>query len=139
MLATLDTLDDTKARTLRNTLLLQHILAFRPSIGGRSITMSLPLCQLACTHVRRAPPRLPVGNPDIDVLRPEILNPTHVTPRIAALATDLFREQLSAGSCLRHVRVGARARVLARGRKAPWFAPSGWPFVQRARRKLRRL
>lgn len=55
--------------------------------------MSRPLCQLGRTHVRRAPPRLPVGNPDIDVLRPENLNPTHVTPRIAALATALFREQ----------------------------------------------
>src|SRR6266851_2698869 len=73
---------------------LQHILASRPSIGGRSITMSPPLCQLTRTHVRRAPPRLPVGNPDINLLHPENLKPTHVTLRIAALATDLFHEQL---------------------------------------------
>jgi len=46
--------------------------------------------------VRRAPSRLPVGvgNLDIAVLRPENQHPTHVTPRIAALATGLFREQL---------------------------------------------
>ena len=45
---------------------------------------------------RRAPFRLPatVGNPDIAVLRPENQHPTHVTPRIAALAAGLFREQL---------------------------------------------
>jgi len=31
--------------------------------------------------VRRTPPRLPIGNPDIDLLRPKNLKPTHVTPR----------------------------------------------------------
>ena len=35
-----------------------------------------------------------MGNIDLAVLRPENQRPTHVTPRIAALATDLFREQL---------------------------------------------
>jgi hypothetical protein len=48
------------------------------------------------TNPRRAPFRLPatIGNPDIAVLRPENQHPTHVTPRIAALAAGLFREQL---------------------------------------------
>jgi hypothetical protein len=47
-------------------------------------------------HSRRAPFRLPatVGNPDLAVLRPENQHQTHVTPRIAALAAGLFREQL---------------------------------------------
>ena len=35
-----------------------------------------------------------MGNLDLAVLRPENQRPTHVTPRIAALATGLFREQL---------------------------------------------
>ena len=35
-----------------------------------------------------------MGNLDLAVLRPENQRQTHVTPRIAALATGLFREQL---------------------------------------------
>ena len=35
-----------------------------------------------------------MGNLDLAVLRPENQRPTHVTPRIAALAAGLFREQL---------------------------------------------
>ncbi len=45
----------------------------------------------------RAPFRLlapTMGNLDLAVLRPENQRPTHVTPRIAALAAGLFREQL---------------------------------------------
>lgn len=96
--AALDTLDDSTARTLRSTSLLQHILVSRPGIGGRSITASLPLRQQQRQRMypRRVPSRLPatVGNIDLAVLRPENQHPTHVTPRIAALATGLFREQL---------------------------------------------
>ena len=124
-LAALDTLDDTKARTLRNTSLLQHILASRPSIGGRSVTTSLPLRQrqLARTHVRGVHSRLPVGvgNLDIAVLRSENQHPTHVTPRIAALAMDLFREQLIVlGRQLPapHSRRGTRPSISKRERDA---------------------
>jgi hypothetical protein len=98
ILAALDTLDDSTARTLRSTPLLRTILVSRPSLGGRRITASLPLRQQRRQRVypRRVPSRLTagVGNIDLAVLRPENQHPTHVTPRIAALATGLFREQL---------------------------------------------
>jgi len=35
-----------------------------------------------------------IGNPDLAVLKAENQNPTHVTPRIAALAEGLVREKL---------------------------------------------
>jgi DNA (cytosine-5)-methyltransferase 1 len=35
-----------------------------------------------------------IGNPDLAVLKAENQNPTHVTPRIAALAQGLVREEL---------------------------------------------
>ena len=35
-----------------------------------------------------------MGNPDLAVLKAENQNPTHVTPRIAALAQGLVREEL---------------------------------------------
>jgi len=122
-LAALDMLDDTKARTLRNTSLLQHILASQPSIGGHSVTMSLPLCQrqLARTHVCGVHSCLPVGvgNLDITVLRSKNQHLTHVTPCIAALATDLFHEQLIVlGRQLPapHSRRGTRASISKRER-----------------------
>src|SRR5579863_2282806 len=90
-------LDDSTARTLRGTPLLRFILTSQTGIGGRSVSASLPLRHHPPrVHARRAPSRLPValGNLDIAVLRPENQHPTHVTPRIAALATGLFREQL---------------------------------------------
>jgi hypothetical protein len=71
--------------------------------------------------VRRTPPRLPVGNHDIDLLRPENLKPTHVMPRIAALATDLFREQLIVlGEQLPapHSRRGTRPSISEKERRA---------------------
>jgi hypothetical protein len=85
------------ARTLRSTPLLQLILA--SPTGPRSpIGAPLPLRPRPRlrARVRRLPSRLPasVANPDIAVLRPENQRPTHVTPRIAALATGLFRERL---------------------------------------------
>ncbi|KAG6331286.1 hypothetical protein ID866_7799 [Astraeus odoratus] len=46
---------------------------------------------------RKAPPIPEIeykGNPDLAVLRPENQVPTHVTPRIAQLATGLFKERL---------------------------------------------
>ena len=97
ILAALNTLDDSTARTLRGTPLLRFILASQTGIGGRNISLSLPLRRHHSPriHVRRAPSRLvAVGNLDVAVLRPENQHPTHVTPRIAALATGLFREQL---------------------------------------------
>lgn len=94
----LDTLDESTARTLRSAPLLRRILASPADSGSRGITA---LHRLGPRHhsriqSRRAPFRLPatVGNPDIAVLRPENQHPTHVTPRIAALAAGLFREQL---------------------------------------------
>lgn len=98
ILEALDTLDDSTARPLRSAPLLRRILAIPTDSGGRSITASHHLRPRHHSRInsRRAPFRLPatVGNPDIAVLRPENQHPTHVTPRIAALAAGLFREQL---------------------------------------------
>ena len=94
----LDTLDDSTARTLRSAPLLRHILTSPADSRSRSMTASHRLRphHHSRIHQRRAPFRLPatVGNPDLAVLRPENQHQTHVTPRIAALATGLFREQL---------------------------------------------
>jgi DNA (cytosine-5)-methyltransferase 1 len=99
--AALDTLDDPTYRALNNAPLLQLVLSVSGTVRGAA---SLP--------IRRAHPRqgqgprvsshsapfrlLPstMGNLDLAVLRPENQRPTHVTPRIAALAAGLFREQL---------------------------------------------
>jgi hypothetical protein len=99
IIAALNTLDEPMARTLRSTPLLQLILDSPRGAGASGpLGASLPMCPRPRPHarVRSAPSRLPatVGNPDIAVLRPENQRPTHVTPRIAALATGLFREQL---------------------------------------------
>lgn len=94
----LGTLDDPTLRTLRSAPLLRRILASPADSGSRGITASQRLRPHHHSRInpRRAPFRLPatVGNPDIAVLRPENQHPTHVTPRIAALAAGLFREQL---------------------------------------------
>ena len=94
----LDTLDEPTARTLRSAPLLRRILASPADSGRRSTTVSHRLRHdpHSRIHPRRAPFRLPatVGNPDLAVLRPENQHQTHVTPRIAALAAGLFREQL---------------------------------------------
>lgn len=57
-----------------------------------------------------------IGNLDLAVLRPENQRPTHVTPRIAALAAGLFREQL--------VVLGRRPSAVTRrsGGSATWGA-----------------
>jgi hypothetical protein len=91
ILEALDTLDDTTARTLRSAPLLRFLLA-SPDSGARGLTAS----HLRSRYRSRIHARLPagVGNLDIAVLRPENQHPTHVTPRIAELATGLFREQL---------------------------------------------
>ncbi|KAH9984055.1 S-adenosyl-L-methionine-dependent methyltransferase, partial [Russula compacta] len=92
------TLDDDTVRALRSAPLLRLILASPSDKSGRSITASRPLRPPHHPHLpaRRVPSRLPsgVGSLDLAVLRPENQHPTHVTPRIAALATGLFREQL---------------------------------------------
>ncbi|KAI9510780.1 S-adenosyl-L-methionine-dependent methyltransferase [Russula earlei] len=101
ILAALDTLDDHRARTLRSTPILRLILA-SPDSGGRNVsTSTLTSYSSGLRHHPRIPARrLPlrvftgVSNPDTAVLRPENQQPTHVTPRVAALATGLFREQL---------------------------------------------
>lgn len=92
------TLDDDTVHALRSAPLLRLILASPSNKSGRSITASRPLRPRHHPHLpaRRVPSRLPsgVGSLDLAVLRPENQHPTHVTPRIAALATGLFREQL---------------------------------------------
>jgi hypothetical protein len=83
---------------LRSTPLLRLILASSPDSGGRAITTSHAVGPRHHPRIpaRGAPFRISsgVGNLDTSVLRPENQKPTHVTPRIAALATGLFREQL---------------------------------------------
>lgn len=94
----LDTLDESTARTLRSAPLLRRTLASPADGRSRSMTDSHRLRphQHSRIHPRRAPFRLPatVCNLDLAVLLPENQHQTHVTPRIAALAADLFREQL---------------------------------------------
>lgn len=92
----LGTLDDSTARTLRTAPLLRHILASPTDSRSRSMAVPQRLRPHHRIHPRRAPFRLPatIGNPDLAVLRPENQLRTHVTPRIAALAAGLFREQL---------------------------------------------
>jgi len=98
ILAALDTLDDPTERTLRSAPLLRLILASSPHSGGRVITTSHAVGPSRHPRIpaRSAPFRISsgVGNLDTSVLRPENQKPTHVKPRIAALATGLFREQL---------------------------------------------
>ena len=98
ILEALNTLEDPTARTLRGAALLRRILASPADGGSRGIAAPHRLRPPHQSRIlpRRAPFRLPatVGNPDIAVLRPENQHPTHVTPRIAALAAGLFREQL---------------------------------------------
>ena len=58
-----------------------------------------------------------MGNIDLAVLRPENQRPTHVTPRIAALASGLFPEQL--------VILGRRPAAPAMRRRAGGLAGGG--------------
>ncbi|KAH9973348.1 S-adenosyl-L-methionine-dependent methyltransferase [Lactifluus volemus] len=158
ILAALDTLDETTARTLRSAPLLQLILA--PSTGARNpIGAPLPLRPRPGLRARvcRLPSRLPasVANPDIAVLRPENQHQTHVTPRIAALATGLFREQLvvlgrrlpvprsrrSAGVSISNIERGYLTRALAMAlcvedaqsieAPVPWRVHPRRPFMHR--------
>ncbi|KAI9429370.1 hypothetical protein BJY52DRAFT_1345301 [Lactarius psammicola] len=86
----LTTLDEPTYRALRGAPLLQLILDVPGSERGAT---SLPMRR---AHTRQGPGLAPptMGNIDLAVLRPENQRPTHVTPRIAALAKGLFREQL---------------------------------------------
>ncbi|KAH9013666.1 S-adenosyl-L-methionine-dependent methyltransferase [Lactarius hengduanensis] len=131
--AALDTLDEPTYRALRGAPLLQLILDVPGSERGAA---SLPMRR---THMRqgqgprvssrRAPFRLlptTMGNLDLAVLRPENQRPTHVTPRIAELATGLFREQLvvlgkSGAAC----DARSRWRCVPRARRAV-EAPTRW-------------
>jgi hypothetical protein len=99
--AAVDTLDESTYRALNNTPLLQLVLSVSGTVRGAA---SLPIRrahprqgQGPRVSLRNAPFRLlpsTMGNLDLAVLRPENQRPTHVTPRIAALAAGLFREQL---------------------------------------------
>ncbi|KAI0296344.1 hypothetical protein B0F90DRAFT_1746816 [Multifurca ochricompacta] len=106
ILTALDTLGEQTARKLRDTSLLQFILDSPSRLQSeqqeqRHQYHPHPRTSTHTSYAwrRGAPSRLAysasiMGNPDIAVLRPENQRPTHVTPRIAALATGLFREQL---------------------------------------------
>jgi DNA (cytosine-5)-methyltransferase 1 len=64
---------------------LEHLLALQPNVRHPR-QQSMPIL-----YQRPLPL---VGNLDVAVLRPEMQNPTHVTPLIASLAAGLIREQL---------------------------------------------
>jgi DNA (cytosine-5)-methyltransferase 1 len=106
--AALDTLDDPTYRALRNAPLLQLILNGSASLPIRRSQARQG--QGSRVPLRSVPPRLlasTIGNLDLAVLRPENQRPTQVTPRIAALAAGLFREQL--------VVLGRRPSTVTRG------------------------
>lgn len=72
------------------TPFVRYLLSTAPaSDGRRKSTRNGP------TRNKRLPKnKALIGNPDLAVLKAENQNPTHVTPRIAALAQGLVREEL---------------------------------------------
>ncbi|KAF8899291.1 S-adenosyl-L-methionine-dependent methyltransferase [Infundibulicybe gibba] len=79
-----------ESRRIREIPIIQHLLKAAPPPPEK-----LRKAMLVAPRNRRFPPLLAlVRNPDLAVLKPENQNPTHVTPRIAALAQGLIRENL---------------------------------------------
>jgi DNA (cytosine-5)-methyltransferase 1 len=88
-----DAIDDYEdPKWLRVTVLVKHILQNAPSTGPR---VRLPRRHDAAPRGVH-PPLLKslIGNPDLQVLKPENQTRTHVTPLIASLAQGLVQEDL---------------------------------------------
>jgi len=88
-----DAVDDYKdPKWLRVTALVRYLFSNAPSTGPRH---RLPRRRDAAQRGAHLPPlRSFLGNPDLQVLKPENQTPTHVTPLIASLAQGLVYEDL---------------------------------------------
>jgi DNA (cytosine-5)-methyltransferase 1 len=88
-----DAIDDYEdPKWLRVTALVKHLLSKAPSIDPRP---RLPRRHNAAPRGAHPPPlKSLLGNPDLQVLKPENQTPTHVTPLIASLAQGLVQEDL---------------------------------------------